>query len=103
MGSARCDVSPQLDWPGFVRLSFDEIRLAGAGSPQVTRRQRAALEDLLSVAPPDRTEPLQRQLALVDAGIRREFSDDDDIAAMSRPDARGIGSGRDVILGSGAE
>ena len=40
-------MTPQLDWSGFVRLSFDEIRLAGPASPQVTRRLRAALEDLL--------------------------------------------------------
>lgn len=90
-------VTRELDWSGFVRLSFDEIRIAGAGSPQVARRQRAALEDLLSIAPPDRREPLQRQLRLLDAGVRREYDEDDDIAAMSRPDAQGIGSGPDVI------
>jgi hypothetical protein len=39
------------------RASFDEVRLAGAGSPQVTRRLCAALQDLKSVAPPDRQAP----------------------------------------------
>ena len=46
-----------LDWDGYVRLAFDEIRLAGAGSPQVARRLRAALEDLRTVIPPDRRAP----------------------------------------------
>jgi uncharacterized membrane protein len=90
-------VVPQLDWSGFIRLSFDEIRLAGAASPQVARRLRAGLEDLLSVVPADRHEPLHRQLRLLDAGVRRSFDNDDDAAAMSYPDAQGIGSGPDLM------
>jgi uncharacterized membrane protein len=90
-------VVPQLGWSGFIRLSFDEIRLAGAASPQVSRRLRAALEDLLSVVPADRHEPLHRQLRLLDAGVRRSFDNDDDAAAMSYPDAQGIGSGPDLM------
>ena len=43
-----------MSWDGYVRLAFDELRLAGAGSPQVARRLRAALEDILTVAPPER-------------------------------------------------
>ena len=31
-------VERTLSWDGYVRLAFDEIRLAGASSPQVTRR-----------------------------------------------------------------
>jgi hypothetical protein len=56
-------VVPTLGWDGFVRLAFDEIRLAGAGSPQVTRRLTAALEDLLTIAPragPDEPWPPPR-------------------------------------------
>jgi uncharacterized membrane protein len=90
-------VTRELDWSGFVRLCFDEIRLAGVASPQVARRQRAALEDLLSVAPLDRHEPLERQLRLLDTGVRRQYDQDDDVAAMSAPDAQGIGSGPDVV------
>ena len=40
-------VVPSMDWDAYVHLAFDEIRLAGAGSPQVSRRLQAALEDLL--------------------------------------------------------
>jgi uncharacterized membrane protein len=37
---------PSMAWEDYVHLAFDEIRMAGAGSPQVARRLRAALEDL---------------------------------------------------------
>ena len=64
-----------MSWEGYVRLAFDELRLAGAGSPQVARRLRAALEDLRTVASPERRPPLDRQLKLLDdggpAGLRR--------------------------------
>src|SRR3954469_12299791 len=32
-----------VSWAGYVRLAFDEIRLAGASEPQVTRKMCAAL------------------------------------------------------------
>ncbi|HEV7469581.1 MAG TPA: hypothetical protein VGO23_07325 [Pseudonocardia sp.] len=35
-----------LGWDCYVRLAFDELRLAGAASRQMPRRLRAALEDL---------------------------------------------------------
>jgi uncharacterized membrane protein len=46
-----------LDWDGYVRLAFDEIRLAAGGYPQVTRRLEAALADLKTVAPEERQPP----------------------------------------------
>ena len=36
-------------WEDYVHLAFDEIRIAGSGSPQVARRLRGVLEDLLTV------------------------------------------------------
>jgi uncharacterized membrane protein len=89
-------VERALSWDGYVRLAFDEIRLAGAGSPQVTRRLCAALQDLKSVAPPDRQAPLDRQLRLLTAAVHRAYEDEEDIAAALTPDAEGIGSGADV-------
>lgn len=56
---------PVMEWGDFVHLAFDEIRLAGTESPQVTRRLSAALEDLLTVAPADRRPPLKEQLDLL--------------------------------------
>ena len=89
-------VERTLSWDGYVRLAFDEIRLAGAATPQVTRRLCAALQDLKSVAPPDRQAPLDRQLRLLTAAVHRAYEDEEDIAAALTPDAEGIGSGADV-------
>jgi uncharacterized membrane protein len=85
-----------LSWEGYVRLAFDEIRLAGAGSPPIARRLRAALLDLMSVAPPERQAPLDRQLSLLEAAVRRAYEDEDDVRAALTPDLLGIGSGPDV-------
>ena len=53
-----------MNWEDYVHLAFDEIRMAGAGSPQVARRLKAALTDLKSVAPADRIPILDHQLEL---------------------------------------
>lgn len=44
-------IVPVRDWEDFVRLAFEEIRLAGAAQPQIARSLRTALEDLKTVAP----------------------------------------------------
>ena len=54
-------IVPVMDWDAFVNLAFDEIRLAGAQSPQVTRRLTDALDDLETVAPPERQAALRRR------------------------------------------
>jgi uncharacterized membrane protein len=89
-------VERTLTWNGYVRLAFDEIRLAGAGTPQITRRMCAALEDLRAVAPPGRQAPLDRQLRLLTAAVRRTYDDEEDVVAALTPDTEGIGSGEDV-------
>jgi uncharacterized membrane protein len=80
-----------MTWDDYVHLAFDEIRIAGAGSPQVVRRVRAALEDLLAIAPPERKAPLQEQLHLLDAGASERISEERDRAFSSRSDRSGIG------------
>ncbi|TFV91913.1 DUF2254 domain-containing protein [Blastococcus sp. CT_GayMR20] len=85
-----------VSWDGYVRLAFDEIRLAGASEPQVSRKLCAALADLKCVAPADRQEPLDRQLRLLDAAVRRAYDDEEDVLAALTPDTEGIGSGADV-------
>ncbi|HEX4256873.1 MAG TPA: DUF2254 domain-containing protein [Streptosporangiaceae bacterium] len=101
----RCDADGQLrltmrvlDWDGYVRLAFDEIRLAGAGSPQVARRLRAALEDLRTVVPPSRRAALDRQLDLLSAAVTRQYHDGRDRRAALTSDNEGIGSGPDVVM-----
>jgi uncharacterized membrane protein len=53
---------PTMDWDAYVHLAFDEIILAGAGSPQITRRLVAAFEDLATVVPDDRSAVIREQL-----------------------------------------
>jgi uncharacterized membrane protein len=87
-------VVPTLRWEGYVRLAFDELRVAGAASPQVPRRLRAALEDLLSVAPDDRREPLLEQLRLLDEAAPADPARGED----PRPDRQGIGSATSLLM-----
>lgn len=92
----------QITWEGYVRLSFEELTLAGAGSPQVTRRLFAALDDLLATAPPDRRPPLERQRELLAAAVDDAYGDRREAEAAQIPDIQGIGSGADVAAPPGA-
>ncbi len=85
-------VLPTLQWHGFVQVAFDEIRQAGAGSPQVSRRLTAALQDLLSVVPEERRPPLQEQLASLNAMASERASSQMDRETAMIPDPSGIGS-----------
>jgi uncharacterized membrane protein len=80
-----------MTWEDYVHLAFDEIRMAGAGSPQVARRLRAALEDLLTIAPLERKACLQEQLDLLQSGIRGTITGASDRSSSSRRDAKGLG------------
>ena len=62
--------------------------MAGAGSPQVARRLRAALEDLLTITPPERQLALKEQLDLLQSGIESTIGEGTD---SKRGDARGLG------------
>jgi uncharacterized membrane protein len=93
--------TPALDWTGYVRLTFDELRIAGAGSPQVARRLRAALEDLLTVASAARRPELDRQLELLTLGVRRSFDSDRDVVHALTADQQGLGSGADLVDDTG--
>ena len=85
-------VVPTMQWHGFVQLAFDEIRQVGAASPQVSRRLRAALDDLLMVSPADRRAPLEKQLASLEELVSRMAETDADREAGMVPDPSGIGS-----------
>ena len=65
--------------------------MAGARSPQVTRRLTAALIDLLSVAPPD-SSVLREQLELLEAATTAAIQDARDLEMALTPDERGIGA-----------
>ena len=82
---------PSMTWEDYVHLAFDEIRMAGAGSPQVARRLRAALEDLLTIAPLERKACLHEQLDLLQSGLRDAILGASDRSSSSRRDAKGLG------------
>ncbi len=84
-------VVPSMDWEAYVRLAFEEIRLAGAGSPQVSRRLRAALEDLKTVALPERVDELDRQLSLLTDSVEDATTLDRDRQMGLEADNQGIG------------
>lgn len=84
-------VAAERDWDDYVRLAFEELRLAGAGSPQIARRLRAALLDLRTVAPPERQAALQTQLELLDAAVHRHYDDDEDARTALAADPLGLG------------
>jgi uncharacterized membrane protein len=84
-------VTPSLTWDDYVHLAFDEIRMAGAGSPQIARRLRAALEDLLNVAPLERKRALREQLDLLQSGIEDTMTEGHDRLNSSRGDPIGLG------------
>jgi uncharacterized membrane protein len=81
-----------MTWPDYVHLAFDEIRLAGAGSPQVSRRLVAALTDLRQIALPDRVEALDDQLELLRSGVEAAMADARDVRLALDPDREGLGA-----------
>jgi uncharacterized membrane protein len=85
-------IVPTMDWDMYVHLAFDEVRMAGAGSPQVARRLKAALIDLMSVAPAERRPVLEQQLSLLESATTSSFHDERDARIASQPDERGIGA-----------
>jgi len=82
---------PVRDWDDFVRLAFEEIRLAGAAQPQIARGLRAVLEDLKTVAPDERQAALDEQRELLDAAVRRAY-DEESVTRHARvADMQGLG------------
>jgi uncharacterized membrane protein len=82
----------EMSWEAYVHLAFDEVRMAGAGSPQVARRLKAALTDLRGVVPPDRRGVVDRQLDLLAAATSARMEDERDVAMALREDREGIGA-----------
>ena len=80
-----------LDWDAYVLLATDEIRLAGAGSPPVTRRLKSALTDLRSVAPPERVHVIDRQLERLRISAEAA-ADSEDVEFALTEDRKGIGA-----------
>ena len=80
-----------MTWEAYLLLATEEIRLAGARSPQVTRRLKAALTDLLSFAPPERIEAIERQLERLAAVAEAQLGKQEDLEFALAEDQKGIG------------
>lgn len=91
-GAVRLRV-PTMSFEAYVHLAFDEIRLAGAGSPQVSRRLMAALTDLRSLVPDERRPVIDEQIRLLETAVEASFDDDADATAARAGDPEGIGVG----------
>jgi uncharacterized membrane protein len=89
-GQLRLTV-PSMSWDAYVRLAFEEIRLAGAGSPQVARRMKAALVDLRSVALPARVRVIDEQLHLLQSATESALDARGDVNFALAGDGQGIG------------
>ncbi|MFD5099284.1 DUF2254 domain-containing protein [Streptomyces albidochromogenes] len=79
------------EWADLVDLGFTEIRGFAAGSPQVSRRLLAGIDDLLLLAPADRREPLVRHRALLVQAVERTVPEAAERAFALLPDHQGIG------------
>lgn len=77
-------------WEEYVGLACEEIRRYGRNSLQIHRRLRAMLEDLMTVALPERKDVLREQLTLLDVSAERDIDDPQDRAAAREPDASGL-------------
>lgn len=90
-GDIRCIV-PTASWDDYVALAFNEILHFGAGSVQIARRLRAAVDDLLTVVPPPRATALLSVRRALDASAERSFEDVVSRRLASTADAGGLGS-----------
>lgn len=80
-----------MDWDAYVHLAFDEIRIAGAQSPQISRRLVAALDDLLGIAPPERRPIVELQLELLRRAVSDGTQGNTSRTFALTPDSQGIG------------
>ena len=79
-------------WADVLDLAFDEIRHNGAGSLQVVRRLRAALEDLLDATPDARHGAIREQLTRLDAAVLGAFGEESPERALAQvADRTGLG------------
>ena len=86
---------PTMSWDAYVHLAFDEIRLAGAGSPQVARRLKSALSDLRDMAPASRLQVIDKQLELLTDATRAAIPDYRELRIALREDREGFGVAAD--------
>ena len=79
-------------WADYVAIGTDEIRRHSTGQVQVQRRLRALFESLLAGCGPAQRAPVAERLAVLDAQVARDWSDDLDRRLAAAADRQGYGS-----------
>ena len=82
---------PNPGWRELLDLSLTEIRHYGASSPQIARRMRALLLELMEHTPELRHDAVSEQLARLDRAVAAAYSDPIERAHAEAPDHLGIG------------
>ena len=95
-------VLPSRGWEDYLQLAVVEIREYGAASPQVCRRLRAMLVDLLDAVRPERRPAVGAEIAALDALGARSFSDPALRAYAAGCDRQGVGGTRFIRAGTDA-
>jgi uncharacterized membrane protein len=90
-------IYPTPNWEDYVSLAISEVRLFGAGSPQVDRRLRAMIENLIEILPEHRIAPLKRELDLINRLVEHEFIEPEDRISATTPDYQGFGGSTPAI------
>ena len=78
-------------WEEYLELGVVEIRVYGAGAPQVTRRLRAVLQSLAERVDPVHRPAVAEQLALIDAAVAGCEPDEASRTYALHADRQGIG------------
>ncbi|WP_171166923.1 DUF2254 domain-containing protein [Streptomyces sp. I05A-00742] len=78
-------------WTDLVDLGLTEIRRCAVGSPQVTRRLMAGLDDLWALVPQERRRPLERHRTLLEQAVARTVPEAADREFALEADRQGIG------------
>jgi uncharacterized membrane protein len=82
---------PSRGWTEYLQLAVTEIRDCGATSPQVCRRLRAMLLDLLDSVQSDERPAVETEIAALDAVVERAFPEPAARAYAAGSDRQGIG------------
>ena len=78
-------------WESYLGLACNEIRHYGADQPQIARRMRAMLGDLMAIVPENRRGAVERQLRLLESSVAAAFTDAGERAIAETPDRLGMG------------
>jgi uncharacterized membrane protein len=79
------------NWSDFVELAFTEIRLYGAENPQVARRLRAMIQNLVEGLPEARHPALRRELELLNRMLEKLYLLPEDAVLARVADSQGLG------------